>query len=472
MTRLILAIVLLVCTCVPVLAGGAVKTDPRTMAFPELKFQIPQVERKLLDCGMPVYLLRDAELPLVSITAMVRTGSVYEPSGKAGLAGLTGQVMRSGGAGGMSPEKMDDELEFMASSVESSIGSDMGMVSMSSLSRNLQQTLNIFASVLLKPDFSEKRVEMTRKQMIEALRRQNDDPKDIAGREIGKAIYCDHPLGVVPDFASAAAITRSDMMAFHRRFYQPGNMILAVAGDFDPSDMLKRLNRIFGKSPAPRPELPHVAQPSENSVPEVLLVKKEVGQSVIRMGHLGLTKDNPDQYAVRVLDYMLGGSFTSRLMMEIRTNRGLAYHVGSHFDIGRRFTGSFVVETETKPQSTLETVRLMKGIMSELQKAPVSEQELNTARNYMINSFIFGFTNPAAVATQRARLEFYGYPADYLEKYRERIAAVTRDDVLAAARKYLRPGAFRIVVVGDPARFDAPLSELGTVRVLKLDNGG
>jgi len=211
-----------------------------------------------------------------------------------------------------------------------------------------------------------------------------------------------------------------------------------------------------------------VPQPKQQFQAEVLYGKKDVNQTVIRMGHLGLSKDSPDIYAIRLLDYILGGSFTSRLTMEIRTNQGLAYNVGSHFDIGRRFTGSFIAETETKAESTVKAINLMKKIIAELTKEAVSDSELNAAREYMINSFMFGFTSPASIVTQRARLEYYGYPDGYLEQYRDNIAKVTKADILNAARKYLHPDAFKLVVIGDSAKFDQPLTTLGKVRELDL----
>ncbi len=469
MKRLILSLCFIILSMTSALAGEPALADPRSMTFPELRFEIPKAERIVLECGMPVYLLRDSELPIITMTAMVRTGSVYEPAAKSGLAGLTGVVMRSGGAGGLSPENMDDELEFMASAVESSIGSDMGSVGLTTLTKNLERTLTVFRDVLLRPDFSEQRLEMARKQAIEGLRRQNDDPKMIADREVARAIYAGHPLGDIPTFETINAISRQDLIDFHRRFYRPDNMLLAVSGDFERDALIKTLNTLFGAAPTGKPAaLPEIPQPRQLFQPEVIYGKKDVNQTVIRMGHLGLTKDSPDIYAVRLLDYILGGSFTSRLTMEIRTNRGLAYNVGSHFDIGRRFAGSFIAETETKAESTIKAIGLMKEIISGITKEPVSEQELNAARDYMINSFMFGFTSPASIVSQRARLEFYGYPDNYLENYRSAIARVTREDVLKAAQKYLKPGAFKLVVVGDAGKFDAPLSSLGSVRELDL----
>lgn len=208
MRQLMISLCIVIASITTVFADEGAKTNPRSMTFPELRFEIPQAERVVLECGMPVYLLQDPELPIINISAMAHTGSVYEPAAKSGLAALTGSVMRSGGAGGLSPEKMDDELEFMASSVESGIGADMGTVSLTSLTKNFNHTLRIFGDVLLRPDFSGKRVDIARKHMIEALRRQNDDSRELADQEINKAIYAGHPLGVVPTFESLNAITR------------------------------------------------------------------------------------------------------------------------------------------------------------------------------------------------------------------------------------------------------------------------
>lgn len=469
MKLLAILICLLFTSLTPVSAADHQLANPRTMTFPALDFQIPKAERVALKCGMPVYLLRDTELPIISMTAMVRTGSIYDPATKSGLAGMTGSVMRSGGAGGIAPEKLDDELEFMASAVESAIDSDMGTVALTSLKKNFSRTLQIFSNVLLRPDFNENRVEIARKQIIESLRRQNDDPKEIADREINRAIYAGHPLGSVPTFESISSITRQDMEAFHRRYFRVDNMILAVSGDFDREALLTELNSTFPVTKAPSAlALPDVPQPKLLFQGEVLYGRKDINQSVIRMGHLGLNKDNPDIYAVRILDYILGGSFTSRLTVEIRTNQGLAYNVGSHFDIGRRFTGSFIAETETKDKSTAKTIRLMKEIIAGMTKEPVSDEELKNAREYMINSFMFAFTSPASIVNQRARLEYYNYPDGYLEKYRDNIAKVTKEDILKVARKYLHPNAFKLVVIGESAKFDLPLSTFGNVRELDL----
>lgn len=464
-TLLILCILCLV----PLHGLAAEPVNPRTMTFAPLSFTIPKSERVLLNNGTPVYLLQDRELPIVTVSAMIRTGSVYDPPVKIGLAMLTGGQMRNGGTRSLAPAALDEELEFMASSVESTFGGDMGTVSLTGLSRNLDRGLQLFSQVLFQPRFDEKRFQLGKSQFLEAIRRRNDDPKVIGDRELAKAIYAGHPLGQEPTAASVNAITRKDLQQFHARFVRPDNMILTVSGDFDRTGLLELLNRLIGSvKPVGTVQLPAIEPVKLQFSPAVLYAPKQVNQSVIRLGHLGINKDDPDLYAIRVLDFILGGSFTSRLTMEIRTNQGLAYHVGSHFDVGRRFLGSFTAQTETKAEATAKVIGLMTSIIEGVRREPVTEQELHLAKESIINSFLFGFTTPTSIVMQQARLEFYGYQPDFLDRYRERIAAVTREDLLQAARKHLRPDAFKLVVVGDQNAFDRPLATFGTVQTLTL----
>jgi len=462
-----LSLVLVISGC----TTGAQVANPRTMAFSPLKFEIPKTERVQLKNGMIVHMLEDHELPIVSITAYIRTGSIYEPADKAGLAGLTGAVMRSGGTRSRTPEKLDAELEFMASSIESSIGTDVGNISLSCLKKNLDTTLFLFADLAMNPAFREDRVALAKNRTIEGLRRQNDNPKEVADRELQKAIYPNHPLGRIPTIETVKSISRDDLIKFHQRYYHPNTMMLAVAGDFDKKELIEKLEKTFAGWEKLAVEYPPVPPVQKEIKPEVLLARKDIGQSVIRMGDLGIDKNNPDLYAVRIMDYILGGGFTSRLTQEIRSNQGLAYNVDSHFDIGRQFIGTFVAETETKSQSTIKATNLMRDIISGMTKAPVTDEELKLAKDFMINSFIFGFTRPDTIVNQRVRLEYFDYPAGYLENYRDNLAKVTKEDVLRVAKKYLHPERMVLVVVGDEKKLDGPLSAFGQVRELKLENG-
>ena len=444
--------------------------DPRTMTFPPLKFQLLKSERVQLKNGMVVYLLQDHELPIVNLTAYLKVGGIYDPPDKVGLAALTGATLRSGGTLKTSPDKLDGELEFAASAIESSINADHGNVSLSTLTRNLERTLALFAEVMTEPAFDQARFELARNQAIEGIRRQNDDPKGIAGRELNRAIYAGHPLGRIPTLATVRAIGREDLISFHRRYFYPANTIVAVSGDFDRAKLLESLEKLFAgwqNRPSDFPELPPL---DEQPKAEVLQVQKQVNQSVIRMGHLGIDKNNPDLYALKVMDYILGGGFTSRLTQEIRSNQGLAYNVDSYFETGRRFKGSFIAETETKSETTVRAITLLRSIIDGMTRGLVTERELKLAKDAIVNSFIFGFARSDAVVNQQARLEFYGYPSGYLEQYRDNISRVSREDVLRVAKKYLQPEAMKLVVVGDVKKFDQPLTVFGSVREIKLDN--
>lgn len=462
---LILAAVMTLASC----AGPVV--NPRTLTFTPLKFEIPKSERTVLANGMVVYLLEDHELPLVNITAYVHAGSIYEPPDKTGLAGLAGAVMRTGGTRDVPPEKLDAELEYMASSIESAMGDDSGNVSMSTLVKNLDRTLELFAQVLMTPAFREDRVAQAVNMTVEGLRRQNDDPKAVANRELHKALYAGHPLGRVPTIDSVKKVTRGDLIEFHQGYFRPNNILLAVSGDFKRDDLLARLERLFGGWKPEKVTFPLVGEPAATVKAETLFARKDVSQSVIRMGEMGIDKNNPDLYALRVMDYIVGGGFTSRLTQEVRSNQGLAYNVDCSVDVGRLFIGTITAETETKAGSTVRAITLIRDIINGMTAAQVTEQELSLAKEYMINSFIFGFTRPDAIVNQRLRLEFYGYPAGYLENYRDNISRVTREDVLRVARKYLHPDRMVLVVVGDEQKFDKPLSTFGPVREIKLENG-
>lgn len=452
--------------------GSAVvqgSVDPRQLTFPPLKFQLPQSERIQLKNGMVVYLLQDRELPIVNLTAYLNAGSIYEEPNRTGLAALTGAVLRSGGTAKTPPEQLDRELEFMASSIESVINADHANVSLSTLTKNLDRTLELFSEVMTTPAFDPARVELARNHAIESIRRQNDDPKGIASRELNRVIYSGHPLGRVPTLATVQAISREDLVSFHQRYFYPGNTILAISGDFDKDQLLASLERLFaGWSNRPA-AFPVVPDPKDEPCAELHYVQKEVNQSVIRMGHLGIDKNNPDLYAIKVMDYILGGGFTSRLTQEIRSNQGLAYNVESYFETGRRFRGPFIAETETKSETTAKAITLLRSIIAGMTRAEVSEEELKLAKDAIVNSFIFGFARSDAVVSQQARLEFYGYPAGYLENYRDNIASVTRKDVLRVARKYLHIDAMKLVVVGNEKKFDKPLSSFGSVHEIKLN---
>jgi len=426
-------------------------------------------ERRVLKNGLVLYLLEDHELPVIHISATIRVGSEYEPADKVGLASLTGSTMRTGGTESFSVEEMDDTLEFLGAGVESSIGMESGQVSMGVLRKDLDTGLRIFADVLRRPVFRQNRVDLAKSQAIEGIRRRNDHPERIAQREFARLIYGDHPNGRMATVQSIRNITRQDMIDFHRLYYRPRQIFLGIAGDFQTEEMVAQLSEIFSNweaAPVAYPPVPPV--PREIS-PSVNVINKEGGQATVVLGHLGVRFNNPDLYALRVMNHILGGSgLNSRLMREIRSDRGLAYTVGSSLGAGVRDLGTFRVAGGTKPQTATEMISLMIKNLRDIQK-DVKPEEVEAAKEAIINSFLFTYTSKSAIVAQQIFLEFHDLPRDYMRTYPGKIARVTREDVLRVAKQYLHPDHLIILVVGDEKKFDRSLSQFGTARTIRPD---
>jgi zinc protease len=393
---------------------------------------------------------------------MVDAGAISVPGDKTGLDGLLANLLRTGGAGSLSPMQVDEALETMAANLSVFSDSYATTFGLSMRSQDMEEGMAILAAILREPSFDPGRLTLARNQAIENIRRQDDQPNSVASRALMRAIYGDHPLGRTPTVETVSAVSRDDLNAFHQRFFHPDNLWIAISGDFDRKEVLALLERLFGDwTPGDyvRQEIPPVEARPQSMV---LVAQKNIPQTTILLGELGIDKDDPDLHAVRVMNYILGGGgFNSRLMREIRSNRGLAYSVYSNYQIGRRLPGPFVAGTETKSDSTLFAVNLMREIIAGMQKEPVSRAELNLAKESLVNSFIFGFTNTHEIVTQQMRLDFYDYPEDFLQTYRERVAAVTIEDVQSAARKHLNPDRAKIVLVGDLSALDGDPEELG-----------
>lgn len=435
---------------------------PDQLTFPPLVFHVPEVETVELPNGIRLYLKEDPEIPLVQMTAMLGAGSIGEPAVMTGLGSLFAETLRTGGAGDYTPAALDNRLEQLAANLGVATDAYATMIDLSLLASDLETGLSILADLLRRPAFAPERLELARKQMIEGIRRQNDEPGEIASRALMRALYGDHPLGRTPTVATASAVGRDDLLDFHRRYFHPNNLWLAVSGDFDRTALLALIERTLGDWPRAQ-FVPQAIPPvTVAGAPLVLVGQKDIPQTTILIGELGIDKDAPDLHAVRVMNYILGGGgFNSRLMREVRSNRGLAYSVYSYFQVGRRLPGPFIAGCETKSASTIEVVRLMRQMMTEMRETPVSSAELALARESLINSFVFGFTDSHEVVSQLLRLDFYDYPDGYLETYRDQLAAVTAEDVLTAARQRLNPDRQKLILVGDVNAFDVAPAELG-----------
>ena len=459
--------------CVASLSFGACATapavlpDPRTMAFPTLPLAPPQPRRIVLENGLVVLLLRDQEVPLVRVQALVRTGGVLEPADKVDLAEITGRVMRSGGTARYAGPEINRILESLGAVLETGIGRQSGTASLSVLTPDLPLGIDLLAEVLRRPVFDAAEVERVKARKIEEIRRGNDEPDAIAFREFRTAVYGDDPRGRQSSPEMAAAITRDDLVAFHARSFFPERTLLGVSGDFDEEELLALLRRHFGDWRPSGEPAPHFPVPDRPPRAGVFLTAKSLPQSTIVMGHLAPPKNSPDFYAFSVLEHILGGSgFGSRLMSEIRSNRGLAYSVGSFYrgDIGYGVFGAYCM---TKSASTLEAARLMRGIIARVRDEGVSAEELRRAKDAIVNNLIFSVDATAEVVSQRLGFAYDGLPEDFLERYRDRIEAVGLEDVRRVAQRFLRPEALSTVVVGEEAAL-AGLDEFGPATRITL----
>jgi len=440
--------------------------DPDRLSYEEIKFSPSKPERVVLENGLTVYFLEDRELPLVNISFVVGAGSVFEPPGKEGLAEMTGDVMRTGGAGKLGGDKIDEELESLAAPISISLGMDYGTGSLSVLKKDLNRAFKIFAEMIRVPAFNDAKLEQEKNLKIEELRRVFDKPQRLAFREYKKAIYAGNPRGRLPEIASIEKIERDDLVSFHKTYFFPRNLRMAVTGDLSKQEALDLISRHFndwddegdfGTAPLPKPQ--------ENA--PLYYYEKKVPQSTVIIGTIGPGKESPDFYPFTVLDYILGsGGFRSRIFQEIRSNRGLAYSAGSFYE-GRQGYGSFGAYAMTKSESTGQVLSLMEGILKDARESRVPAQDLHLAKRSIVNSYIFSFTSSYMIAVQHMILEFQGLPTKFLAEYPAKIDAVSREDVMKAAEKYLDPDKKTIFVLGDQSKFDEPLKSFGEVKKVK-----
>ncbi|HJS65875.1 MAG TPA: pitrilysin family protein [Nitrospiraceae bacterium] len=466
---------LIMAATIPVLAacaGSPALGDPRQMTFKPVEFTPPEPDRVVLENGMVVYLLEDHELPLISINATMRTGGWLDPAGKVGLASLTGSVMRVGGGAGLSAEQVDEELEQFAGDLSISIGRQSGSASLDVLSKDIKRGLQIFAGLIRTPAFEPPRVELAKLQAIEGIRRRQDNPGSIVGREFVKALYgADHPSARESSVESITRITRDDLIAFHRKTIHPNGMIVGVTGDFDKSAMLTLLRDVFGDWKQGEVPVLTIADVPQNPTakPVVRFVNKETSQAHLRVGHLSIKEQDPDYVALAIANDILGGSsFRSRLFNDVRTKRGLAYSVGSRLNSGVHDQGVWLMRAETKLPSTQEVIARFVANMERMRIELVTDSELAEAKEAYVNSFVFSFASPSAIVGRLIVLEYDGLPKDFLQQLRARVVALTKEEILAASKKHFNPERLTIVAVGSGEALPKLLSGFGEVKEIKL----
>jgi zinc protease len=472
MKRRVLSMILVAAATmfVPLARVTGQATNWQQIPIPALPAFHPQQPRRIaLSNGMVIFLQEDHELPLITASARIRGGSHNEPASKVGLVDIFGEVWRTGGTKSQTGDQLDDFLEVRAAKVETGGGPDSTTVSLSCLKNDFDDVFKVFVDLLQNPEFRADKLDLAQKQAADSISRRNDEIGGIAARESTKLAYgADNPYAREPEYSTAAAITRQDLLDWHKSYVLPNRIILGISGDFDTSTMEAKLRAAFETWPKgaelPKDEIQfHPAQPGYYLIP-----KEDVNQSSIHMVALGTMRNNPDYYSIVVFNEAFGGGFSSRLFNDIRTKRGLAYHVGGGIGTNFGHPGILRFTLGTKSQSTIESIQALDEDIANLSKQPITDEEIKQAKDAILNAFIFRLDSPDKVLAERVTYEFYGYPADWLDKFPAEVQKVTAADVNRVAAKYLHRDQLAVLVVGNTKEFDKPLSSLGAVKEVDI----
>lgn len=444
--------------------------DWKQIQPPALHSFHPQMPKRIqLANGMVIFLQEDHELPLVRGTARIRGGSRDEPADKVGLVEIYGQAWRTGGTKQRTGDQLDDYLEARAAKVETESAIDSTRVTWDCLKENLDDVFKAFVDILREPEFREDKIVLAKEQLNTNISRRNDDPFSIAFRESSKLVYgADSPYARQNEYATVARVTREDLINWHQRYVHPNNIILGISGDFDSGKVEAMLRQAFDSWPkGPAPSAPQLS--FHGPKPGIYFAeKKDVTASLVLMLDLGIIRNNPDYYAIEVFNQFFGGSFSSRLFSNIRSKKGLAYAVGGGVGAEYDHPGRTQLFLATKSHTTAAAIDAFNEELDALKTNPSTPEELTKAKRAILNSFVFRFDSKEKVLRERMTYEFYGYPQDFLEKYREGIEKVTQQDVDRVAQEYVHKDKMALLVVGKAADFDRPLSAFGPVNTIDI----
>jgi len=444
--------------------------DYRKIQTPSLhSIQIPQPKRIQLPNGMVIFLQEDHELPLIRGTANIRGGGRDEPAEKTGLVGILRQAWRTGGTATKTGDELDDFLESRSAFVETGADADSMSVNLNVLKGDFDAVFPIWVDLLRNPQFRQDKIDLAKTQANTSISRRNDDPGSILGREANKLGYGPGSIYArQTEYATIAAITRDDLLAFHKRFVYPNNIILGFVGDFDSAKLEKKLRGTFASWPK-GPQAVKPAFVSNPAKPGLYFVSKEdVTQANIAMVHPGILRNNPDYYAVEVMNTIFSNVFSGRLMQRLRTQRGLTYGVGGGIGAGWDDPALFTVRMATKSGTTLESVAALKNEVAGLINTPFTPEEMSLAKEAILNAYVFTMDSRDKALSQQVLLEFYGFPPDYFAKFPAQIQKVTADDVTRVAKKYVHPEELAVLVVGNEKEFEKPLGTLGNVTTIDV----
>jgi len=434
--------------------AAAIPARPEKIEFKPLVFEPPAASdfRRTLSSGVPVYMAPSHEFPLLTITFSFKGGAYLEPAEKTGLAAMTGAMIRRGGTTTVSAQDMDEKFDFLAANAGAFIGGTSSGASLNCLKSNFDEAFALFMDMVRNPGFQEDKVKIYRDETIENMKQRNDDADSIASREWSALFWGrDHFEGRVPTRATIESISIEDMRAFHRSIFHPGNLIIGVTGDFEPADMMEVLEKALAgwELPPGGGTIPDPPAPTETPAPGIRYIEKDIPQGKVLIGHKGIRRDDPDAIPVEIMNDILGGGgFTSRIMSRVRSDEGLAYGAYSMFGNRVYYPGEFRAGFASKNSTVAQALKIVFEEMERIRTEPVSEVELETSTNQLIETFPRRFESKPAMVNLFIDDERTNRPADFWKTYRDRVRAVTAADVQRVAQTYLSPGNVAILVVG------------------------
>jgi zinc protease len=475
---LALAIVL---TSANIVLAEKIVDHPDKLKYDELKYQPPKPDgyRHTLKCGATVYVVENSIVPTFELTILVRSGSMYEPVDKAGLADMAGYLMRNGGVQGMTSKQLDERLAFLAGEISVSIGESRGRASLFCLTKDVDEGLGLLKKVLRTPVFDQEALTLYRGDVLSEMEQRNASASDIESREWKFLMFGDHP-STIPlrrTEQSINSITRDDLIAFHQKYFFPKNFILAVSGDFKTAEILPKLDNLLSDWPDQQLNLPVLSEQIPSPKPGVYMIKKEdVNQSRIRVGHAGVKRDIPDQYALMVMNDILGGGgFNSRIVRRVRSDEGLAYNAGSMFERPVLYPGTFQAWFQTKHATAAFGTKLIVDEINRIRTEKCEAEIVNNSKASFISDVVNPFASKNNIVNTFADDEYTHRPDDYWQNYTKNMGAVTPDDVLAVAQKYLHPDKLVFLVIGDPEavekgsdKHNERISDFGPITIIPL----
>ncbi|MGH9313751.1 MAG: M16 family metallopeptidase, partial [Vicinamibacterales bacterium] len=419
---------------------------------------------------MTLFIIEDHRQPLVSYTLMLDAGGIAHPPAKAGLASMTAELLTQGTAT-RSAQDIAKAIDGVGGTLSAGADDDTVQVTAAVAKSAAELAIELVADVALHPAFKQEEIDRLRRQRLSGLQIQYSDPEYIAPFVAARLTLGDHPYAYpvegTPD--SLRALTRDDIVEFHKRRYSPSGAFLAISGDITPEAAIAQVEKRFGSWSAPAPSRPATPAPPPPSRAVVIVDKPDAVQTQIVVSTVGIKYNDPSYFPLLVANQIFGGAFTSRLNMALRAREGLTYGARSAFDAERE-AGMFRVSTFTRTEETGKAVTMVLDLLREFRKNPATEAELKEAKAYLIGSFAVGTETPGQVAGRVLTAARHSLPADYWDKYRDNVQAVTAERIAEAVGRYVDADRMKVVAVGNAKGFAASLAPLGEARTIPFSD--